>query len=46
MQPWCPLLDFLQAVSKNPMRMKRLLEGKIAIVTGASSGLGRAIAVA
>jgi glucose 1-dehydrogenase len=28
------------------MSMKRLLEGKIAIVTGASSGLGRAIAIA
>jgi NAD(P)-dependent dehydrogenase (short-subunit alcohol dehydrogenase family) len=28
------------------MSMKRILEGKIAIVTGASSGLGRAIAIA
>jgi NAD(P)-dependent dehydrogenase (short-subunit alcohol dehydrogenase family) len=28
------------------MSMKRLLEGKVAIVTGASSGLGRAIAFA
>jgi glucose 1-dehydrogenase len=27
------------------MSMKRLLEGKIAIVTGASSGFGRAIAL-
>jgi glucose 1-dehydrogenase len=46
MAPWCPLLDFLQAVRKNLMSMKRLLEGKVAIVTGASSGLGRAIAIA